>query len=316
MASRFRAFPVPAWSLVLAGLLILLTAAAPRLSAQETKPGVDEPHQVGKDITAPVKISGAAPVYTELARRARVVGTVVVEAIIDQHGDVTNARVLRGLPMGLDRAAVNAVQTWKFKPALLNGKPVKVYYVLTVNFSLEPGLLLGPELLRFLNGNPEFAADLPARRYAEAAAYLDRRAAEQPAVAGLDLARCYLLLKEGKLEEAWGKARSAVGPESYERLYLVGAFARDRVVADKLLSPQGRATVVHLGLQAEDLALAARGEGCEALYYKGWLLEEKAKLVSDPAEREALEREATQLLVRSEQLKPKPPAPAGSGHPG
>jgi TonB family protein len=125
MASRFRVFSVPAWNLVFAGLLLFLTVAAPRLLAQETKPA-DEPYRVGKGVQAPVKISGAAPVYTELARRARVAGTVVVEAIIDQQGDVTNAQVLRGLPMGLDRAAVNAVQTWKFKPATLNGKPVKV----------------------------------------------------------------------------------------------------------------------------------------------------------------------------------------------
>jgi len=316
MASRFRVLSLSVWSLVLAGLLISWTAAAPRLSAQETKPADDEPQRVGKDVSAPVKISGAAPVYTELARRAHVAGTVVVEAIIDQRGDVTNARVLRGLPMGLDRAAVAAVQTWKFKPAMLNGKPVKVYYVLTVNFKVEEEVLLGPDLLRFLNGNPEFAADLPARRYAEAAAYLDRRAAEQPSVAGVDLARCYLLLKEGKLEEAWRKAKSSASPESYEMLYLVGAFARDRAFDDKLLSPQGRAAVVELGLQAEDRALAARAEGWEALYYKGALLQEKAKLTTDPAEREALQREALELLGQSDRLKPKPPAPAGSGQPG
>ncbi len=315
MAPRFRVSSVSAWSLALAALLLSLTAGALLLSAQEARPA-DEPYQVGREVTAPVKISGMPPIYTELARRARVSGTVVVEAIIDQRGDVTNARVLRGLPMGLDRAAVAAVQTWKFKPATLNGKPVKVYYVITVNFSLQPDILLGPQLLRFLNDNAELAADLPARRYGEAAVYLDRRAAEQPAVAGLDLARCYLLLKEGKLQEAWRKAQGSAGPESYEMLYLVGAFARDRALADKLLSPQGRAAVVELGLQAEDLALAARGEGWEALYYKGWLLQAKAKLASDPAEREALNREAFQLLERSEQLKPKPPAPAGSGHPG
>jgi protein TonB len=45
--------------------------------------------------------------------------------------------VLKTMPMGLDQAAVNAVKTWKFKPATLNGRPVAVYYNLTVNFRLQ-----------------------------------------------------------------------------------------------------------------------------------------------------------------------------------
>ncbi len=44
-------------------------------------------------------------------------------------------RVLKALPMGLDHAAVDAVKKWRFKPATLNGRPVNVYYVLTVNFT-------------------------------------------------------------------------------------------------------------------------------------------------------------------------------------
>jgi TonB family protein len=44
--------------------------------------------------------------------------------------------------MGLDKAAVEAVTRWKFKPATLEGRPVKVYYVLTVNFQVQPSLPL------------------------------------------------------------------------------------------------------------------------------------------------------------------------------
>ncbi len=50
------------------------------------------------------------------------------------------------------------------------------------------------------------------------------------------------------------------------------------------------------------------------MYYKATLLHEKAKLV-DPAERGALDQEVAELLRRAD-LKPKPPAPAGSVHPG
>jgi len=42
--------------------------------------------------------------------------------------------------MGLDKSAVEAVQTWRFKPATLNGTPVPVCYVLTVNFQIQDKL--------------------------------------------------------------------------------------------------------------------------------------------------------------------------------
>ncbi|MFY9821507.1 MAG: energy transducer TonB, partial [Thermoanaerobaculia bacterium] len=100
-------------------------------------PSEDAPLRVGGAVTRPEIINQVRPVYTELARRARVTGTVIVEAIIDTSGNVTNVRVLKGLPMGLDKAAVEAVQKWKFKPATLEGRPVKVYYVLTVNFQVQ-----------------------------------------------------------------------------------------------------------------------------------------------------------------------------------
>lgn len=190
---------------------MLLAVLIQGASAQDSPPA-GPPYRVGGDITRPEKISGAPPVYTELARRARVTGTVITEAIIDEQGDVVNVRVLKGLPMGLDKAAVDAVTTWKFKPALKDGQPVKVYYVLTVNFHVEDSPPLGPLLQRFLKDNPDLAAHFSARRFTEAAGLLDRLAADDqgkdPAIA---IARCHLLLKRGLLDEAWAKARSERG---------------------------------------------------------------------------------------------------------
>ncbi len=62
---------------------------------------------------------------------------MVVEAIIDKEGCVTHVRALQGLPHGLTESAENAVRHWVFKPATIAGAPVKVYYVLTVNFSVQ-----------------------------------------------------------------------------------------------------------------------------------------------------------------------------------
>ncbi|HEX2251845.1 MAG TPA: TonB family protein [Thermoanaerobaculia bacterium] len=95
------------------------------------------PIHVGGDVKAPEKISAPQPSYTEIARKARVQGVVIVQAVIDKEGRVTDVKVLKALPMGLDKAAVDAIRNWKFKPATLNGKPVDVYYNLTVNFTLQ-----------------------------------------------------------------------------------------------------------------------------------------------------------------------------------
>jgi len=93
-------------------------------------------YRVGGPVTRPEPVSTPPPVYTEVARRAGVEGTVLIEAIIDEHGDVTTSRVLKALPLGLDPAALKAVQVWKFKPATVNGKPVKAFYTLMVPFRL------------------------------------------------------------------------------------------------------------------------------------------------------------------------------------
>jgi len=97
----------------------------------------DEPLRVGGGVSRPEIIDRVQPQYTEVARKARLQGTVIVEAIIDEQGRVQNVKVLKGLPMGLDKAAVEAVQKWRFKPAMFQGKPVKVYYSLTVNFQVQ-----------------------------------------------------------------------------------------------------------------------------------------------------------------------------------
>ncbi|PYQ68366.1 MAG: hypothetical protein DMF53_00335, partial [Acidobacteria bacterium] len=57
-----------------------------------------------------------------------------LEAVIDREGCVRKASVLKGLPFKLEDAAVAAVRYWSFEPSTLAGRPVKVYYVLTVNF--------------------------------------------------------------------------------------------------------------------------------------------------------------------------------------
>jgi TonB family protein len=310
MTSRF---PAPHWHLAVAALLLSLGvgAMAALAQAQEATPA-SPPYRVGDGVSRPELISATHPVYTELARRNRVTGTVIVEAIINEQGGIENVRVLKGQPMGLDQAAVDAVKTWKFKPAMKDGKPVKVYYVLTVNFQLDDFASPGPQLQKFLNTNPEFAEDLRAKRYTEAAAFLDRLAKERPAEPEITTARCYLLLKQGRFDDAWELARGYRGPDPYEMLALVGGFAYQRASRDKVLSPEGRAAVIEIGLQAETMALEARREGLDAMVSKSLLLREKAKLTSNPTERQALEAEAAQLQRQVKDIQAKAREAAGN----
>src|SRR5437764_1164385 len=88
-------------------------------------------------VKAPVTLTRVEPQYPEVARKARISGIVIVECIIDKGGTVRDVQVLKGLPFGLDQAAVEAVKKWKFKPGTLNGQPVDVIFNLTVNFKLN-----------------------------------------------------------------------------------------------------------------------------------------------------------------------------------
>lgn len=289
---RKRAF---LWSLTAAVLLLLPGSGASALPAEGPAPAAGEPYRVGEGVTPPEKISGAPPVYTEEARKARVTGVVVLEAIIDEQGNVTNAAVLQGLPMGLDRSALEAVQGWKFKPATREGKPVRVYYTLTVTFHIEEGPGASPRFRRFLENNPEFAEHLRSRRYQEAGELLDLWAAQQPADPEIPFARTHLLLAQGRLEEALEEARSYRGPEPADLLYSVGSFARQKALYDRVMAPEARAAMIELGLQALTLAMAARGDLAAAFAEKSGLLLEKAKLTPDPETRQELIDEAEQL---------------------
>jgi len=260
---------------------------------------------VGGGVSRPEIISSTPPVYTMLARLNKVTGTVILEATIDEHGNVTEARVLKGLPMGLDRAAVEAVKTWKFAPAVLHGQPVPVYYVLTINFRVDKGDAsdYGPRFARFLTANPQFASVLHAKRYQDAAALLDRWAAEMPDNSEIPLARIYLLLDQGRFKEGWQAAVRYRGPDPQEALHAVGVAAWEQMSSGKVIPPETYAELLELGLQAETAAMAAKADALEPLVYKGWLLREKAKLTSDPQQSQALVDEADQLQQKAEELQ-------------
>jgi protein TonB len=106
---------------------------------KEAAPKPDGPLRVGGDVKAPIVTRRVQPNYTEVARKGRIQGVVIIEAIIDKEGNVDHVKVLKGLPMGLSEEAETAVKKWKFRPGTLGGQPVDVIFNLTVNFTLDNG---------------------------------------------------------------------------------------------------------------------------------------------------------------------------------
>jgi len=75
--------------------------------------------------------------YPEIAKKAGVEGTVFLQFVVDENGNVVDPSVVKGIGAGCDEAALEAIKTAKFKPGKQRGKPVKVKFSLPVRFRLK-----------------------------------------------------------------------------------------------------------------------------------------------------------------------------------
>ena len=94
------------------------------------------PRQIGGGVSAPVLVYSVEPEFSEEARKAKVEGNVLVNLWVGTDGLPSHVRVLRGVGMGLDEKALEAVRQYRFKPAMENGKPVLVQLNVEVNFQI------------------------------------------------------------------------------------------------------------------------------------------------------------------------------------
>lgn len=109
------------------GSLGLLTSKGKQPSA---------PVPVGGDVKQARLISSVAPVYPQLARNQRLSGDVVIDALVDVHGNVSTMKVISG-PAMLHQAAMDALRQWKYQPATLNGQAMAMHLSVTVQFRLQ-----------------------------------------------------------------------------------------------------------------------------------------------------------------------------------
>jgi periplasmic protein TonB len=96
-----------------------------------------QPLVAGHGVSPPVPLSQPLPDYTDLARRARIEGIILIQAVVRTDGKVDGIQVLRGLGYGLDESAISTIaRKWRFKPGTLNGIPVDVLANIEVSFRL------------------------------------------------------------------------------------------------------------------------------------------------------------------------------------
>ena len=93
-------------------------------------------YRIGGGVSAPRVLSMVEPEYSEEARKARWQGTVVLALVVDDQGRPQSLKVLRSPGLGLDQKAIEAIEKWRFKPGMKDGKPVSVGATIEVNFHL------------------------------------------------------------------------------------------------------------------------------------------------------------------------------------
>ena len=95
------------------------------------------PYRVGGGVSDPRLVSRTDPEYSDDARKGRIEGAVELLVIVRADGTVQVDSVRKSLGYGLEQNAIAAVKKWTFLPSRKDGKPVPVYMIVTINFSLR-----------------------------------------------------------------------------------------------------------------------------------------------------------------------------------
>ena len=135
--SRHRALASAAFALIAS---IAITAAAvdrfPMFATLQAQSTVYKP---GNGVSLPEVVKEVKPEYTRAAMQAQIQGSVWLECVVTENGDVGDIKVTKSLDseLGLDQAALDAASQWKFKPGRKDGKPVAVRITIEVTFRLK-----------------------------------------------------------------------------------------------------------------------------------------------------------------------------------
>jgi TonB family protein len=86
------------------------------------------------DLSTPYVVRKVDPTYEAGAQREHIEGVILLAAVVQIDGSISNVRVVRGLDSRLDLSAISAFTQWKFQPALRNGHPVELEVIVRIPF--------------------------------------------------------------------------------------------------------------------------------------------------------------------------------------
>lgn len=155
-----------------------------------------------------------------------------------------------------------------------------------------------------------------AKQYDKAMAVIDERIQATPEkTAELEGMKVNILTQAGRLDQAVQLAQRVPPERRPDVLHSVGVSAWDKVFRDPSLDQAGREKLVELGLASEKQALELRPDFIDAMIYYNLLFREKAKLTSDPFQRQEYidqalvwQKKAIELRKKSQPAQAKPAA--------
>ncbi len=108
-----------------------------RPRAAKTLEHTSPPMRAGANgATVPECIHCPPPEYTNAARKVKFTGTVVLMVTVTEEGRASDIGVIKGVPYGLNEAAIKAVSAWSFRPATYGGKPIATRVPIETTFRL------------------------------------------------------------------------------------------------------------------------------------------------------------------------------------
>jgi periplasmic protein TonB len=100
-------------------------------------PDASVPLPIGNGVKSPIVLHRVDPIYPQVALRARMNGSVVLECIIDKSGRIRDVRVENSSFAAFEQPAIDAVRQWIFAPGTLKGQAVDTIFQLTVKFQVK-----------------------------------------------------------------------------------------------------------------------------------------------------------------------------------
>ncbi len=97
---------------------------------------INAPLRIGGRVRRPQPLVQTRPEYPALARQAHIQGKVELDAVLDEHGNVVEMKIVSGPPV-LYQAALDALRKWKYEPTYLNDQPIAVQMLVTISFQLD-----------------------------------------------------------------------------------------------------------------------------------------------------------------------------------